>query len=856
LNFRSITVGILVSILALVTASAHGGFSIEEDIVSGSGQADAFPLVTSARTAPIWCDGDDFAGVVRAVGDLQMDVERVTGKRPKLVSRTPRGASAVLVGTVGKSAVIQQLVDAGKLDVSELAGKWECFIIATVDAPLPGLDRALVIAGSDKRGTIYGIYELVEQLGVSPWYWWADVPAKKKDEAYVLAGRYVSAEPAVKYRGIFINDENPAFGGWTNEKFGGVNSKMYAHMFELILRLRGNYLWPAMWGKAFNEDDPANPRVADEYGIVMGTSHHEPMMRAQAEWGAHRGDYGNGQWDYKTNEAGLREFWRDGFERNKDYDNLVTMGMRGDGDEPMNDAGSAEAGFRLMANIITDQRQIIEEVTGKPASETPQMWALYKEVLEYFDQGLDVPEDVIIVVCDDNWGDIRRLPELDEPRHPGGYGIYYHVDYHGAPRSYQWLNMTQIPNMWEQLQLTYDYGVDKVWILNVGDLKPMEYPISFFLSMAWNPDNFDADNLGDFTREFCAAQFGDEYAEEAARILDKYCKYSSRITAEMLDHETYNLQSGEFEMVKNEFLALETYATRQFAQIPETAKDAYKELILFPVQAMANLYDLYYAVAMNRKLASEGDLAANFWADRVDEFFERDAALTYDYNHNIADGKWNHMMDQVHIGYSSWNEPPGGKNIKPEVQRISPDDVRRGGCVFTEKAGVVVMEGEHYFSAVSSEGTVWTVIPDLGRTLSSLALMPYTESTDGAELRYKMKFDTEADSVTVHIFFDSTLPFKKGAHSVAARFEGGDEKTWVINEDLTWANNYSRMYPTSAARLNEQQVTLKLPPPEDGAHTLVLRPLDPGLGFYKIVVDLGGYEQTFLKMNESPYEKK
>src|SRR5690606_9929614 len=249
------------------------------------------------------------------------------------------------------------------------------------------------------------------------------------------------------------------------------------------------------WGNAFNEDDPLNPKLADEYGIVMGTSHHEPMMRSHKEWTNHAKEYGNGEWNYKTNEEGLKKFWQDGLERNKDYEQVITMAMSGDGDISMNDAGIAAENFRLIERIMKDQRDIIAKVTKKPAKETPQIWALYSEVLEYYDQGIKVPDDMIVLLCDDNWGNVRRLPELGEKRHPGGYGVYYHVDLHGAPRAYQWLNMTQIPHMWEQLQLTYSYGVDKVWILNVGDLKPNEYPMDFFLNMAWNPTSFNENNL-------------------------------------------------------------------------------------------------------------------------------------------------------------------------------------------------------------------------------------------------------------------------------------------------------------------------------------------------------------------------
>ena len=693
-----------------------------------------------------------------------------------------------------------------------------------------------------------------EQLGVSPWYWWADVPAKKRASAYVKSGIYVSGEPKVKYRGIFINDEEPSFGGWSRNKFGGVNSKMYTHLFELLLRLKANYLWPAMWGKSFNEDDPMNPVLADEYGIVMGTSHHEPMMRAQKEWSTHREEYGNGEWNYRTNEKGLKQFWEDGLERNKDYEQVVTMGMRGDGDLPMTDAGSAQENFRLLEKIFADQRDIIEKVTGKPAKETPQIWALYSEVLEYYDQGIDIPEDMIVLFCDDNWGNVRRLPELEKKPHPGGYGIYYHVDLHGAPRSYQWLNMTQIPHMWEQLQLTYSYGVDKVWILNVGDFKPNEYPMDFFLKMAWNPTAFNQNNLDDYAIQFCADKFGEEEANEAAEILSLYCKYASRISAEMLDHRTYNLENGEFLQVKDAFLALETRAMRQYYNLAVEYRNTYMQLVLHPVRAMANLYDMYYAVAMNKKLAAEKDIKANYWADRVEKCFALDAEFSEDYNLNVSDGKWNHMMDQTHIGYTSWDDPSEG-NIMPEIIRITPEETKEGGYLFKEHNGVVVMESEHYFQAHATSKTRWTVIPDLGRTLSGIALMPYTEKTVNAHITYKMQMKPQSDSIKVRIFFDSTLPFKKGGHNVAASFKGGKEKVWNINQDLNWKNNYSKMYPTGAARMIESVTTLTLPKSEDGLFELTIRPLDPGVVIYKIVVDNGGYEETYLKMQESPYQR-
>ncbi len=833
-----------------------------------------FPL-TDANGDPaiLSYDKSEYKGVIRAIDDLQTDIYKVTGVKPIIDSVNSYSRVKVVIGTLGKSKIIDQLISDQTINISDLKGKWESFVIQTISNPVNN-EKQLIIAGSDKRGTIYGIYELSQQLGVSPWYWWADVPVKKRPEAYVKAGRYFSGEPKVKYRGIFINDENPCMQTWARAKFGGMNREMYTHLFELLLRLRANFLWPGMWGtfkehtpdvpvfidkngnyegNSFNEDDPDNPRLADEYGIVMGTSHHEPMQRSQQEWIRNKTKYGNGEWNYLTNKEGIQKFFKEGIEHTKDYESLITMGMRGDEDEPMVDAGSAEANFRVLEGIMKDQREIIEEVTGKPAAETPQIWTLYKEVLEYYDQGMVVPDDIIILLCDDNWGDVRRLPELNGEKHPGGYGMYYHAGYYGAPRASKWLNVTQLSQMWEQLNLTYDYGVDKVWILNVGDLKPNEYPMDFFLNMAWNPKSFNENNLVDYARKFCGVQFGEKQAQEAAEIIETYCKYASRITPEMLNDKTYNLQSGEFKMVKNEFLALEARALRQFLSLPENYQDAYTQLVLFPVQALANLYDMYYSLAMNKKLANEQDILANYWADRVDYCFDRDSVLCYNYNHNMANGKWNHMMDQPHIGYTTWHGPE--HNIRPEVKRINPDKIKQGGYVFSENNGVVVMEAEHYFQTKSLPSTKWTIIPGMGRTLSGIALMPYTKQTSSASISYKMKLKPKSDSISVRIYFDSTMPFKRGGHKVSASFDGGAVKTWNINQDFIWKNCYTKMYPTGAARLNESVVTLSLPKASEENYTLTLKPLDPGIIIYKIIVDDGGYQNTYLKMKESDYEK-
>ena len=456
--------------------------------------------------------------VQMAAENLLSDFEKVTGKK---AIKSANGVE-VLIGTVGVNSQIDQWVKQGML--RDLKGKTEKYIIKTIG-------NQLVVAGSDKRGTVYGIYELSKQIGVSPWYYWADVPVDKHTYLYIKKGEYTDGEPAVRYRGLFLNDEAPCLTTWVKNTFGTDfgGHKFYEKVFELILRLKGNYLWPAMWGWAFYADDPENLKTADKMGVMMGTSHHEPMARNHQEYARHRKEWG--AWNYSTNKTNLDRFFREGIERMKNTDDIVTIGMRGDGDEAMGNSTDT----RLLEDIINNQRKIIKEVTKRPAKETPQIWALYKEVQDYYDAGLRVPDDVTILLCDDNWGNVRRIPTAEERKRKGGWGLYYHVDYVGAPRNSKWINVTPIQNMWEQLQLAYNGGIQKLWILNVGDLKPMEYPIQLFMDMAWDPSKYNVGNLLDHTREFCAESFGEANAGEAATILNLVCKYNGRITSEMLD---------------------------------------------------------------------------------------------------------------------------------------------------------------------------------------------------------------------------------------------------------------------------------------------------------------------------------
>ena len=768
-----------------------------------------------------------------AAENLQKDFEQVTGIKPQRGHQEAR----IVIGTVGSNQQIDAWVKAGVL--KDLKGKTEKYIIKTIG-------NQLVIAGSDKRGTVYGIYELSRQIGVSPWYYWADVPVEKHAELFVKAGEYTDGEPAVRYRGLFLNDEAPCLTTWVKNTFGTNygGHQFYEKVFELILRLKGNYLWPAMWGWAFYADDPENLKTADKMGVMMGTSHHEPMARNHQEYARDR--KGWGAWNYTTNKENLDRFFREGIERMKGTDDIVTIGMRGDGDEAMGKGTDT----KLLENIIDNQRRIIKEVTKRPAKETPQIWALYKEVQDYYDAGLRVPDDVTVLLCDDNWGNVRRLPTAEEQKRKGGWGLYYHVDYVGAPRNTKWINVTPIQNMWEQLQLAYNGGIQKLWILNVGDLKPMEYPIQLFMDMAWAPNKYKVDNLLDHTYDFCAESFGEEQACEAASILNLVSKYNGRITSEMLDASIYT--TDEFAQVVGEYQALEARALRQFITLKPEARDAYRQIILFPVQAMGNIYEMYYAQAMNLKLAALGDPDANCWAERCRQAFKRDSLLNLQYNKEIAGGKWDGMMIQKHISYRTWNDNYRA-DVCPMLKEVPAPEQ---GPTFSAKDGYISIETEHTYSRENAGKAQWTVIPFMGRTRSGIALMPYTVPTDNATLTYRFKAGG-TKTAKVHVITKSTLDFlDKGGLIYDVAIDGGEPVSVNFNSNLNEKpeNIYSIYYPTIALRVVEKEV--ELPITEGDIHTLTIHPQDPGIVFEKIVIDLGGYQRQFLFGKESPKSYK
>jgi hypothetical protein len=767
------------------------------------------------------------------------DLQRVSGRAAQIL-RTADGASGsvVIIGVLGHSTLVDALARSGRIAVGDIAGQWEAFRQIVVEHPLPKVERALVIVGADRRGAVYGAYDLSEQIGVSPWYWWADVPIAQRTNVFVTAGSRRD-QPKVRYRGFFINDEEPALGGWARQHFGGINSAMYEHVFELLLRLKGNYLWPAMWRpKAFNDDDPRNMVLADAMGVVMGTSHHEPMTRAHDEWHRHtRQGITGGAWDYSRNPANLRKFWQGGIERmmskgGSGYESVVTIGMRGDGDEAM--AGSTA--IQLLETIVADQRRIIAAVTGKPAAQTPQIWALYKEVQDYYDRGMQVPDDVILLFADDNWGQIRRLPAPGAQR-PGGYGVYYHFDYVGGPRNYKWLNTVQIEKTWQQMDLAWARGARSLWIVNVGDLKPMEFPLSFFMKQAWNPQAMTLAALAQYPQEWARATFGPAQASAIAKLVSRYSQLAAMRKPELVDADSFRL--NEFGAIVAEWQLLQQDMLRVRSLLRPEQRAAYFQLVEHPITALANLYELYYAVAQNRSLAALGDARANVFADQAEAAFRRDQEIANAY-HSLNDGKWSGMMAQTHIGYVGWQQPE--RQTMPQVQRVAtPSAAVTLPVAKGDATGAIAIEAPDYSRAVDAKGLAWRIIPNLGRALGAVTAFPQgrapTTQQDGVRLEYDVSL-SKAGALTVYLHMVPTLDVS-GAAALHVGVSVDDRPMQTLTDRLIPAagedSSQAAKDWSAAVQDNLRVLQASFADIEPGEHVIKVWRLDDNVVLQKIV---------------------
>ncbi|MBO9659139.1 MAG: glycosyl hydrolase 115 family protein [Chitinophagaceae bacterium] len=815
----------------------------------------ASPQFFSLKDATICVDPNDHELVRQSAILLQTDLEKVTGIKPQ-ISSTITAKTAIVIGSADKSALISSLATKKTIDLTAINKQWEAYTWKSNN-------NQLIIAGSDRRGTAYGVFELSQKIGVSPWYWWADVPVKTKKELYFKKNQTYTDKPSVKYRGIFINDEAPALSGWSKEKFGGFNHLFYEKVFELILRLKGNYLWPAMWGNAFYDDDAANIKMADKYGIVIGTSHHEPLMRAHDEWRRH----GSGKWNYDSNKVKLQEFWRGGMKRATN-EKIVSVGMRGDGDEPM----SRETATDLLERIVKDQRAIIADVTGKPAEQTPQLWALYKEVQDYYDKGMRVPDDVTLLLCDDNWGNLRKLPKPTDKKRKGGYGIYYHFDYVGGPRNYKWLNTNPLPRVWEQMHLAWKHDVKDIWIVNVGDIKPMELPISFFLDYAWNPDKIGPTDIQKYTDSWAAMQFGQKHAKEIGDILAKYAKFNARRKPELLDPRTYTLTS-EWSTVVYDYNELLKKAERINSQLPASCKDAFFQLVLHPVKACANLNEMYYNVALNKNAYTNKWIEANDYADKVKKLYENDSLITLQY-HQLNGGKWNHMMSQKHIGYTMWQEPRWQRmpavNYVPADSALPPTDTlveymsasvsKTRGNTFIEKTfSGISIDANNYTTATNSGPVKWQILPDHGRTGSAITAFPVTapEQTltkNSPHLQYDIVTLSSGD-FKINTYHSPSLNFYSSENGLQYAISIDDETPQIISinkEDKNSISGIWNKWVSESIILKTTKHSITKP----GMHTVKYWFVTPGPVLQKIVVDFGNVRPSYLGPEQTIFEQE
>ncbi|THV03531.1 hypothetical protein K435DRAFT_747803 [Dendrothele bispora CBS 962.96] len=653
----------------------------------------SFTVVQGGNAAPILLAEDEWPGVQRAASDFADDIQRVTGIKPSLSnSSTPAsGASKpIIVGTLGKSSLIDRVINATQMDVSPLVDAWESFMGMEVKNPLPGIESAYVIVGADKRGTIFALYDLSEQFGVSPWYRWADVPVKQHQELFISSSGCAHGTPTVQYRAIFINDEQPGLTNWALEKFTNgtgspgdgspFNRFFHTKLFELLLRMKSNYFWPAQWSSAFNVDDPENKVLADMFGIVMGTSHEEPMMRSiPVEWTL----LGKGDWNYTTNSDFIYQFWVNSTIRAKPFESLFTMGMRGNGDLPLGESTNID----LLEKIISDQRVILSNVfNGTDVTTIPQVWTLYKEVQGYWEDGMKAPDDIALLWSDDNWGNIRRFPLESERNRTGGSGVYYHVDYVGDPRDYKWITSSQVPKMYEQLSLAIERDAKRIWVVNVGDLKPCEREAEFFLNFAYDSSKWNLTNLDSWVFAWAEREFGldEEKTGMVVDVIGNLTKFNARRKPELLNATTFSLVNyREAETVENQWDRLVNVSTELYNQLSKDAQPAFYQLVHHPVIASANLNKLLITTGKNALRASQAFLSTNELADTAEKLFEQDFDLEQAY-HSMLDGKWDHIMDQTHIGYYYWQQPmtnaltglarvQSRKQVLAGVMRIAPE---------------------------------------------------------------------------------------------------------------------------------------------------------------------------------------
>ena len=839
-----------------------------------------FNLVVNGCAADLFVEPNALPGVVRVAQVLAGDIEAVSGIRPRVVRDAEELSDyAVLIGTAGLTKL---------RGADAVAGKREVFSLAYEHNPMANVKEALVITGSDKRGTIYGMFELSRIIGVSPWIWFADAVPKKRTEI-VLGDEVprVSKEPSVRYRGFFINDEWPSYGTWTNKLFGGFNAKMYEQVFLLLLRMRGNYLWPAMWSAIFPNDGPGieNARLADELGVVMGASHHEPCCRQGEEYKYLRGKdsvYGDA-WNFLTNEEGITRFWADGLKRSGRFENIITVGMRGEADSAiMGKEATLADNIDLLRRVLKTQNRLIREYVNPELDKVPRMLALYKEVEPYFYGDRDTPglmddpelEGVTLMLCEDNYGNMRTLPTEHMKAHRGGYGMYYHFDYHGGPISYEWVNSTQLSKVWEQMGRAYEAGVRDIWIVNVGDLKPQELPLTYFMDLAYDFEEFGTvpnrteQYVADFAESTFAGAFeaGDE-AEAFRRIADTMLSYSAmnaKKRPETLQPSVYSLtEDCEAANMLRICRTIRANCEWLTGRVKPEGEAVLYELVTYPAVASANLVEMMIDAAANRALLLQKDAKADFYADETEARIREDAELIRKY-YEVADGKWDGMMGSKHIGFIRWNEelsaPPAVHKLAEvqsgayvqEDEGYLPHDFRAealsdcgddfgtvrpewaAGRIFPEKtflmedSGVLSVAVSEYAEKTAGEDAEYVILTGYGLCDTAAAVLPpgrYYPVGEGPTITYRIALPEEGE-YTVNFRFAPHNPRELGGNiRFAFRIDDGPVQCrTIIPDGFRSGDCFNNMW-NMGVLINRRDVRLAVPLGE-GLHSITVISVD------------------------------
>ena len=804
--------------------------------LGGAENADDFVLVSDQIAAPFVVEKDTAPAIARAADDVRADIERVAGTLPELTHEILSNQSSrriVVAGVVGHSALIDQLVASGKIDISALTGAWESFSITVVPEPMPGVGQALVIAGSDRRGAIYGLYEISNMIGVSPWYWWADVSPRKRSTLLIAAGTRRFGPPSVKYRGIFINDEDWGLQPWAAKTFepesGGIGPKTYAKIFELLLRLRANTVWPGMHPSthAFNFF-PRNKEVADAYGIVMGSSHAEPMLRNNvSEWIAPHEDY-----NYLTNRAEVLHYWDQRVAENARYENIYTLGMRGIHDSNMQGPKTDAERIRALEQIFADQRALIARHVRPDVEQVPQMFCAYKEVLDLYRQGLRVPKDVTIVWPDDNFGYVRNFASEEERARSGGFGVYYHLSYLGAPLSYLWLSTTPPALLWEEMHKAYEHGADRLWIANVGDLKPAEIPTEFFLQMAWDIHRWRADNLGQFLTAQMSRDFGPEHAPALASLLADYYLLNFQRKPEHLQWGLTHrpplpsaLTDSEVRARLAAFARLRTQVGELRAKIPASQQDAFYQLIYYPIIGSALANERFFEGERGNLSAAKAAHAQLLIETRF-------------FNEKLSGGKWRGFMT-LEPADSQWSSMRIDHWMPPAKARTAVPEPAPGSFISFNAA--------RFTSNIASAGGAWTLIPGLGRTGEAMTILPTTMTSiaipslaeSAPRLDYTLTFPAAGDfTLQVQLIPTHPLPGRSLCFAVALDDALPQRVSLEVDDGGPgWSQGV-----LDAVRVATTTLVVKTP----GDHILHVYGMEPGVALDKVVVDIGGLTPSYL----------